>query len=194
MVRWLSNMFLIVGLGNPGEKYEKTWHNIGFLAVNFFSKKKNFPEFKIDKKLKSEVAESKIDKEKIILAKPQTFMNASGFAVGTLIRQWKIKSDNLVVIQDDLDLPFGKIRIVKGRGTAGHKGINSIIKIIGTKDFTRIRVGIQPSKGKPKHSEIFVLRKIDKLGNLKDVFRKTNEALDMMLEGKEKEAMTKYNK
>ena len=186
-------MFLIVGLGNPGEKYKKTWHNIGFLAVNFFSKKKNFPEFKMDKKLKSEVADNKIEKEKVILAKPQTFMNASGTAVGPLMRQWRIKSDNLVVIQDDLDLPFGKIRIVKDRGTAGHKGIDSIIKIIGTKDFLRIRVGIQPNHGKPKHPEKFVLRKIDTEGKLKEVFKKTDKAIDMILEGKENEAMTEYN-
>ncbi|MFH1582231.1 MAG: aminoacyl-tRNA hydrolase [bacterium] len=187
-------MFLIVGLGNPGEKYEKTWHNIGFLAIDFFSRGKNFPEFKMDKKLKSEIAEDKINGEKVILAKPQTFMNSSGSAVGALMNQWKINNDNLIVLQDDIDLPFGKIRIVKDRGTAGHKGIDSIIKIIGTKDFKRIRIGIQPSKGKVKHSEIFVLRKINKLGNLKDVFKKTDEALDMILKGEENEAMTEYNK
>ncbi|MFH1509729.1 MAG: aminoacyl-tRNA hydrolase [Candidatus Nealsonbacteria bacterium] len=187
-------MFLIVGLGNPGEKYEKTWHNIGFLAVNFFSKKKNFPEFRTNKKLKSEVSENKVEGEKVILAKPQTFMNLSGSAVGSLMNQWKIKNDNLIIIQDDLDLPFGKIRIVRDRGTAGHKGIDSIIKIIGTKDFTRIRVGIQPSYGKPKHPEKFVLRKIDIAGKLKEIFKKTDGALDMILDGRENEAMTEYNK
>ena len=186
-------MFLLVGLGNPGEKYEKTWHNIGFLAIDFFSKKKNLSTFKMNKKLESEVVEDKINGEKVILAKPQSFMNLSGSAVGALMRQWKIKNDNLIVIQDDLDLPFGKIRISRDRGTAGHKGIDSIIKIIGTKNFTRIRVGIQPSYGKPKHPEKFVLKKIDTEGKLKEVFKKTDKAIDLILDGKKDEAMTEYN-
>lgn len=186
-------MFLIVGLGNPGEKYKNTWHNMGFLAIDYFSKKKNFPEFKLEKKFKAEIAEEKFGEEKIILAKPQTFMNLSGASVELLMRQWKIENNNLIIIQDDIDLPFGKIRIAENRGTAGHKGIESIIDTIKTQNFIRIRIGIQPSKGKPKHSEIFVIKKINKEGNLKDVFRKTNEVIDMVLKGKTKEAMTEYN-
>ena len=187
-------MFLIVGLGNPGEKYEETWHNIGFLALDSFSRKKNFPKFEMKKKLKSEVSQDKIAEEKIILAKPQTLMNASGSAVSLLMNQWKIKNNNLIVLQDDIDLPFGNIKIAKDRGSAGHKGIESIINILKTRDFVRIRMGIQPSKGKPKHSENLVLKKIDKLGKLKEIFKKTNESIDLILEGKLEEAMTEYNK
>ncbi|MDP2663953.1 MAG: aminoacyl-tRNA hydrolase [bacterium] len=187
-------MILIVGLGNPGEKHQKTWHNIGFLAVDFFSRKKNFPDFKFEKKLKSEISEGRSGEEKIILAKPQTFMNSSGSAVILLMRRWKIKDSDILVLQDDIDLPFGKIRISRSRGTAGHNGIESIMKTVGTKDFTRIRIGIQPSSGKPRHPEKFVLQKIDKEGNLKDVFRKTDKAIEMILEGRTAEAMSEYNK
>ena len=152
-------MFLIVGLGNPGEKYEKTWHNAGFLAIDVFLGKNSFPEFKLSKKFKAELSEGFLDKDKIILAKPQTFMNNSGQSVKLLIRNWKIKPDNLLVIHDDIDLPLGKIRVAKGRGSAGHKGVESIIKELKTKDFIRFRVGICPKTGKPKNVEKFVLQK-----------------------------------
>ena len=188
-------MFLIVGLGNPGEKYEKTWHNAGFLAIDAFSGKNSFPEFKLSKKFKAELSEGFLDKDKIILAKPQAFMNNSGQSVKLLIRNWKIKPDNLLVIHDDIDLPLGKIRVVKGRGSAGHKGVESIIKELKNKDFVRIRIGIMPETGKPKNPERFVLQKLNKEEKLlKEVFLKSVLSIEMILrEGLEK-TMTEYNK
>lgn len=130
-------MVLIVGLGNPGKKYEKTRHNVGFLAVD-------------------ELAKTKTRCFK--LAKPQTFMNRSGRAVKALVRFYNVKPDNLWIIHDDIDLSLGKIKISKGRGSAGHRGVQSIIDELKTKDFWRVRIGICPEAGKPNNVEKFVLQ------------------------------------
>ena len=153
-------MVIIVGLGNPGEKYKDTRHNVGFQAINELTKENNFPEFKLSKKFNALISENIINGEKIILAKPQTFMNESGKSVKTLISFYKTK--DLIVIHDDIDLPLRKIRISKNRGSAGHKGIESIIKEIGTKDFTRYRIGVSSKTGKPKNVEKYVLQKFNK--------------------------------
>jgi len=167
-------MIIIIGLGNSGKKYKNTRHNIGFQIIDEFAKENNFPEFRLSKKFNSLVSESILNNEKIILAKPQTFMNQSGKAAKALTSFYKITPPgrvvitrpgrvvDLVVAHDDIDLSLGKIKIVKNRGAAGHKGVESIIKELGTKDFIRFRIGIQPEKGKPKNVEKFVLQKFDK--------------------------------
>lgn len=132
-------MLLIVGLGNPGKKYQNTRHNIGARMVDKLPKRSGF-----------------------IVVKPKTFMNQSGKAVKALIKFYKIKPENLWIIHDDIDLPLGKIRISKGRGSGGHKGVQSIIDELGTKDFWRLRIGICPKEGKPKNIEKFVLQKFTK--------------------------------
>ncbi len=135
-------MFLIVGLGNPGKKYQNTRHNIGFKAVNEIAANFEFIEWQII--FNTQISKGKINEKNIILAKPQTFMNLSGRSVSEIARFYKIKSENIIVIHDDIDLPLGKIRIVKSRGAAGHKGVGSIIKELGKKNFIRFRIGIQP--------------------------------------------------
>jgi len=185
-------MILIVGLGNPGKKYEKTRHNIGFRVLD---------------ELRS------LNLKMVILEKPKTFMNLSGKAVKSLIAKYKIPTTNLWVIHDDIDLPLGKIRIVKNRGAAGHKGVESIIKELGTKNFVRFRIGICPKTGKPKNIEKFVLQKLreakpseagdetksqrpfnkDEEKIIREVIKKSVEAVEMSLrEGLEK-ATNKLN-
>ncbi len=147
-------MKLIIGLGNPGKKYEKTRHNTGFMAVdaimrNFSAKGGSaaggqFSIFNFQSKSNSEISEGIIGDGKVILAKPQTFMNESGKAVKAIIEYYKIPAENIIVIHDDLDIPLGEYKIVRDRGSAGHKGVQSIIDALGTKDFTRIRIGIKP--------------------------------------------------
>ena len=136
-----NNMILVVGLGNPGKKYEKTRHNIGFRVIDMLVKDK--PNC-------------------VVLAKPQTFMNSSGKAVKALVGFYKIKLESLYIVHDDIDLPLGEIRVVKNRGSAGHKGVESIIKELKTKDFNRIRVGVCPKTGKPISVEKFVLQNFTK--------------------------------
>lgn len=135
-------MILIVGLGNPGKKYKKTRHNVGFQIIDVL--KKSF--------------DSAQDKD-IILLKPQTYMNKSGKEVKSLITKYKIPISNLWVIHDDIDLLLGTIRVSKNIGSAGHKGVQSIIDELKTKNFSRIRIGILPKTGKPKNVEKFVLEK-----------------------------------
>jgi PTH1 family peptidyl-tRNA hydrolase len=125
-------MKLIVGLGNPGKEYEKTRHNIGFRILNEMA-----GGFKFEKKFNAE-----IKKEKLIFAKPQTFMNNSGVAVAAIAKFYKIKPENIIVVHDDMDLAFGKIKISFGSRSAGHNGVQSIIDSLGTNEFYRIRSGI----------------------------------------------------
>lgn len=136
-------MFLIVGLGNPGKEYKYTRHNIGFRIVDFFVQQNALPDFKESKKYKCLISEGTIGKEHVIVIKPQTFMNLSGKSVTSIIDFYKIDPiKNLIVIGDDADISIGQIKVQKGKSSAGHKGVQSIINELGTKEFTRLRIGI----------------------------------------------------
>lgn len=137
-------MKLLIGLGNPGKKYEKTRHNAGFITVNKIASALQTTPYNLQSIFNAEVSEGMVDNEKIILAKPQAFMNESGKAVKAVAEYYKIRPDDITVIHDDLDIPLGEYKIVRNRGSAGHKGVQSIIDALGTKDFTRIRIGIKP--------------------------------------------------
>ena len=167
-------MKLIIGLGNPGKKYEETRHNVGFMAVDFLQKKMDMPEFKLNKKCKSEISKE----NGIILAKPQTFMNNSGEAALCLISFFKIDPEKIIIIHDDLDLGFGKIRKSENRGSAGHNGVQSIIDNLKTKSFMRLRVGIDrpPEKIPP---DAFVLQKFKKeeLEKIKKTFKELTKKI-----------------
>jgi len=168
-------MILIVGLGNPGKKYTKTRHNIGFRVID---------------QLQS------LNLKKVILAKPKTFMNLSGKTVKLLIARYRLPVTNLWVIHDDIDIPLGKIRIVKNRGSGGHKGVESIIKELGTKNFVRFRIGICPKSGKPKNPENFVLQNFSRKEeeSTKNAIKKTAEAVELFLKKGPEKAMNMFNK
>lgn len=134
-------MYLIVGLGNPDKKYEKTFHNMGYIAVGDVAEILG-AKFK-KKECEASVAEAFVGGEKVIIARPLTYMNNSGRAVKQLMSKYKIESDHLLVIYDDYDLPKGKVRI-RAQGSSGtHNGMRSIIGETGLKDFPRIRIGIR---------------------------------------------------
>lgn len=139
-------MKLLVGLGNPGSEYAATRHNIGFMAVDRLVRRHSFPAFK--DKFNAQVAEGVIGSEKVILLKPQTYMNESGQAVLAACAFYKIKPSDIIVIHDDMDLAAGKVRVKTGGGSGGHNGIKSIDAHIGT-DYARVRVGV----GKPDAPE-----------------------------------------
>jgi len=189
-------MILIVGLGNPGEKYEKTRHNLGFQVVNEFQRRNNFAKFKFLKKFQAEISEGILDNKKMILAKPQAFMNLSGKLIKILTKSYELEAKNLIVVHDDIDLPLGKIRIIKNRGAAGHKGVESIIRMLGTKNFIRFRLGICPKTDKPKNPEKFVLQKFNKEEEkiVKEVIKKTAEAIEFFLKEGLERTMSQYNK
>jgi len=141
-------MKLIVGLGNPGRKYANNRHNIGFMCLNRFARRHGI---RFDKRqCQARIGSGEVAGNKVIVARPQTFMNRSGEAVSRLVKRFEVGLDNLIVIHDDLDLPLGKIRIRPGGSAAGHKGINSIITHLGSEDFVRIRIGI----GRPPITEV----------------------------------------
>ena len=134
-------MKLIVGLGNPGKEYDGTRHNFGFSVLDALANKYD-GKFTLEKKFKSEVAEIFVDGEKVILQKPQTFMNKSGEAVTEMIAYYNIPTDKVWVVYDDIDLAVGSVRVRATGGSGGHKGMQSIIDSIGTENFARFRMGI----------------------------------------------------
>ena len=138
-------MKLIVGLGNPGRVYAHNRHNIGFICLNHFARTQGI---KFDQKRGlARIGQGEVTGNKVVLARPQTYMNSSGQSVSRLAQKFSITPNDLLVIHDDLDLALAKIRLSFGSGSAGHKGIDSIIKELGSQDFTRIRVGIgRPTK------------------------------------------------
>jgi len=156
-----TKTILIIGLGNPGKDFIKTRHNIGFRIVEYFREKNNFPAWKNVNVLKSKISIDKINENKIILVKPQTFMNNSGQAVIKLLRKFKVLKQNLIVCHDDLDIELGEVKLSQDKKSAGHKGVESIVKLIKTKNFIRIRFGTKP-KHQIKNPQKFVLKKFDK--------------------------------
>lgn len=133
-------MLLVVGLGNPGGKYEKTRHNVGFMFLDFLAAKAGV-DFR-ESRWEALVAKATLESGPCLLAKPQTFMNLSGRAVGRIASYHQIMPAQVVVVQDDLDLEPGRLKVVYDRGPGGHNGIRSIIEHLGTREFIRLRVGI----------------------------------------------------
>ncbi|MBU2595542.1 aminoacyl-tRNA hydrolase [Patescibacteria group bacterium] len=153
-------MILIVGLGNPGQKYEHSRHNVGFRVLDEMVKDPqiipvNQAELKLEenKKFKAEMAEANLHSEKLLLVKPTTFMNNSGSAVAAIANFYKIEPQNIWVISDDLDICTGIIRTRHGDSSGGHKGLEDIIQKLGDSNFARIRVGIAPTSGDPNRCE-----------------------------------------
>jgi len=161
-------MFIIVGLGNPSKKYAKTRHNAGWIIIDalqkLWQKEFGFNEWQESKKFSSLISQGNIQKQKILLAKPLTFMNESGRAVQALVRFYKEAPEHLLVIHDDVDIAFERFKLQKNRSSAGHKGVESIIQALGTQNFWRLRIGI--AKVTPKQQEEtskFVLKKFSLL-------------------------------
>ncbi len=185
-------MKLIVGLGNPGEKYAGTRHNLGFEVLEEMRKKLNLVDFTMENKFKSEILKLvQDDGEQLILVKPQTYMNNSGLAVSLLANFYKIAPEDVVIIHDELDLPLGKIKVRLGGAGAGHHGVESIIKGLGTDQFIRVRLGIgnlKTQSSEHKHAHIdtnkFVLEPFmhSEKAQVKHMIKKALKAIEILLE------------
>jgi len=140
-------MFVIVGLGNPGNEYKTTRHNSGRILATLLAEKLEFPEFRNDTKANGEAAVGVIDSKKVTILLPNTFMNKSGNAVSRYVKSVKAAKE-LMVVHDDIDLPFGTLRVSFGRGDGGHNGVASVMRALKTKDFIRVRVGVSPKNAK----------------------------------------------
>ncbi|API92317.1 peptidyl-tRNA hydrolase [Virgibacillus pantothenticus] len=167
-------MKCIIGLGNPGKKYDRTRHNVGFMVIDELIQRH---QWKLDKsKFKADYTIVQTENEKLMLVKPQTFMNLSGDAVRPLMDYYHIHLENILIIFDDLDLPIGKIRLRQKGGHGGHNGIRSIIEHVGSKDFKRVRIGI----GRPDSSLSiidYVLQTFPKR-DTEEVMNSVNKAAD----------------
>ncbi len=184
-------MYVIVGLGNPGEKYDATRHNVGFETIDMLARRNNIEVKKL--KHKALCGEGIIGNKKVMLVKPQTFMNLSGQSLLDIVQFYKIDPKNLIVIYDDIDIPPGSIRIRK-KGSAGtHNGMRSIIYMIQTDQFPRIRVGV----GKPEHGDLVnhVIGKFSKeeIPTMIDAIERSSEAVEMMVTDGIDLAMNRYN-
>ncbi len=201
-------MKLIVGLGNPEERYENSRHNVGFMAIDHLAKElTRGPEvvFTFDKRIKALVCTCNVKNDPLILVKPQTYMNNSGWSVELLRNTHKIDTDDIWVIHDDIDLPLGKMRIRKGGGTGGHRGVESIIEHLGTDAFIRFRLGIGRGKLDEKKStahnlhrrmvEAFVLSPFaeSEAGAARIMIKHTKEALISALRKGLEQTMNRYN-
>lgn len=156
-----SKTLLVIGLGNPGKDYGNSRHNVGFMVVDNFAKVNDFPTWKLNKDLKSEVTIQGLGQTKVILAKPQTFMNKSGEAVQAIQHFYKVANTDSLVIYDELALPFGQLRTRIGGSDAGHNGVKSLISYIG-EAFGRLRIGISSDLAPKTDAEKFVLDKFTK--------------------------------
>ncbi len=178
-------MKLVVGLGNPGKNYVKTRHNIGFTVLDALHKKlenDGISNWELSKKFNAKVADIKIKDEKIILAKPMTFMNGSGQTVQLIAHYYKIGVENIVIIHDDKDIKLGEMKVQNERSSAGHNGVQSIIDHLNTNNFTRMRIGVaSESERKMNNTAKFVLNRFNLLEKNK-VKKIINEATNKIIE------------
>lgn len=183
-------MWLLVGLGNPGSKYENNRHNIGFMAVDAIVREHGFPAFK--KKFQGLISEGNIGGEKIIILKPQTYMNNSGQSVVEAAKFYKIPLDKIVVFHDELDLAAGKIRTKKGGGAAGHNGLRSMDSHLNSNDYWRVRLGIgHPGDKAMVHGHVLSdFSKNDSIW-LKELIESIGHHAGLLLQGKDNEFMSK---
>lgn len=188
-----DSTYLIVGLGNPGPQHSNNRHNIGFMLIDHLADEIGEREFRLEHQ--ALITEGKLEGEKAILAKPQTFMNVSGPSVARLVETWEIPCSNLLIISDDIDLPLGQLRLRESGGTGGHKGLRSIQNRMGTQDIPRLRVGIGRPPGRTEPAD-FVLEDFSKneLMEVEIALRRTADCVRCFIREGIQAAMTVFNR
>lgn len=186
-------MILIVGLGNPGEKFKNTRHNIGRKTAESFQKEACLKNFIFEKNWNAQISEGKIDKEKVVILLPDTMMNKSGTAVTPAARFFKAKPKNIFIIHDDADILLGRAKLSFGKHSAGHKGVESTIRALKTRDFWRFRIGIAGRRDIP--AENLVLKKFtqEESRSVKKIIKHTVETLKQTIKEGPERAMNNYN-
>lgn len=176
-----SSPILVVGLGNPGPNYARTRHNVGFMVLDVLAGRIG-SSFKVHKKSGAEVATGQLGANPVVLARPRCYMNESGRQVGPLASFYSIPPSAVVVIHDDLDLDFGRIRLKQGGGEGGHNGLRSIANILGSKDFQRVRFGIGRPPGR-QDPAAFVLQAFNagERGELPTICEQAADATELLL-------------
>ena len=189
--------FLIVGLGNPGEEYENTPHNLGFMVIDRLAESHAIRVSR--KENTSLVGLGVVVGKRVALAKPQTYMNLSGPAVKGLLERYELKPDRLIVVYDELDLPWGSLRIRVNGSAAGHKGVKSLIGSLGTNEFTRVRLGIDSMEevpGNPVKGAQYVLAPFKRAQkqDVEETVGRAADAVEFIIAEGAAQAMTKYNR
>ena len=184
---------LVVGLGNPGEKYENTRHNVGFLTVDELAERARVPVQKLKHRALTNTLE--VGSVKVLLMKPVTYMNLSGEAVGEAARFYKLPPERVLVISDDVSLPVGKLRIRKGGSAGGHNGLKSIIQHLGTDQFPRIKVGVGQKPHPDYDMADWVLSKFagEDLKTITEAIRKAADAVECLIQEGPDKAMNRFN-
>ncbi|MGB0756984.1 MAG: aminoacyl-tRNA hydrolase [Patescibacteria group bacterium] len=160
----------LVGLGNPGLKYEDTRHNVGFLFLDYIARKLDQTDWHDQKKLTATVTSVNAQNQQFMLVKPGTFMNKSGETVQKLLSFYKTTKNHVVVIHDDVDIPFGEYKVATNSGDAGHRGVGSIQRLLKTKEITRIRIGVGKSDTIPTDAYVLQSFSSDELHELNTIF------------------------
>lgn len=180
----LNKTLLFVGLGNPGTEYDNTRHNIGFAILDRFAKANDFPAWQNKKDLKCQLTSHTLGNTRILLIKPQTYMNLSGEAAQAVTAFYKLDPTKIIAIYDELDISFGQIRLRQGGSPAGHNGVKSLIQHLG-EDFGRVRVGIGPKEPEQIDSATFVLQRFnqEQQAHLSELFIESNAILSELAYG-----------
>ncbi len=184
--------YVVVGLGNPGKKYKNTRHNAGFIAVDHMINERNIHSKKI--KFSSEVYETTLENKRILLVKPQTYMNLSGDAIVQIVNFYKINIENFIIIVDDIALPVGKLRIKRKGSAGGHNGLKDIISKVGSDQFTRIKIGVGAKPDKWNLADWVTSEFSSTERQQVDIAsQKVHNALSLIVENKIDEAMNNFN-
>jgi PTH1 family peptidyl-tRNA hydrolase len=191
-MNYAADIYLIAGLGNPGKEYRQSRHNVGFMVIDHLAEDLEISIKRV--KFKAMIGIGKFENKQVILVKPQTYMNASGESIAPLLRYFKIPLENFIVVHDDLDIPFGNLRIRPSGGTSGQKGMKSIVEKLGSQDFPRMRMGIGRPPGRMDPVD-YVLQSFtpDQVPIMEEVLDQAVKALKtFILDGLDK-AMNTYN-
>jgi PTH1 family peptidyl-tRNA hydrolase len=190
----MENLYLVVGLGNPGREYARTRHNAGFQVVDRLSDRWR-AVWTAEKRFNSRLARREEVERRVILCQPQTFMNASGEAVGGLSRFYQIQPSRILVVVDDADLPLGQIRMRPGGSSGGHHGLDSIEQQLGTRDYPRLRVGIGRRPGEGRQIRQYVLGQFaaDEQEIVETVLNRAVQQVECWLDAGIQEAMNRFN-
>lgn len=183
-------MWLIAGLGNPGRRYAKTRHNAGFMVADEIARR-----YGIELKEKESFAiwKGSVEGNDIILLEPLTFMNRSGLTVRDVIKRYAIPPENLIVIQDDIDIETGKLKIRKRGSSGGHKGVQSLIENIGTSEFIRVKIGVGREEGLPVEDYVLSKFRKDETTLIKDAIVKAADAVEIIMKDGIEKAMNRFN-
>ncbi len=183
-------MWLVVGLGNPGARYAKTRHNIGFMVADVIAERRGIA---LKERELYRIGRGSIEGNAVILMEPLTFMNRSGVAVRNVMKRYNVQPENLIVLQDDIDMETGKVKIRKSGSSGGHRGIESVIEAIGANEFTRVKVGIGREAGVP--AEDYVLRKFtrDETLVIGEAVTRAADAVAVIVNDGADSAMNRFN-